>query len=67
VFCEPASAAGVAGILKLARENRLPRGARIVCILTGSGLKDPDNAIAQASLPPAMPATREALARALEL
>jgi threonine synthase len=67
VFCEPASAAGVAGILKLARENRLPRGARIVCILTGSGLKDPDNAIAQASLPPAMPATREALGRALEL
>jgi len=67
VFCEPASAAGVAGILKLARENRLPRGTKIVCILTGNGLKDPDNAIAQASLPPAMPATREALGRALEL
>ncbi len=65
VFCEPASAAGVAGIFKLAREHRLPRGAKIVCILTGSGLKDPDNAIAQANLPPAIPATREALAHAL--
>lgn len=67
VFCEPASAAGVAGILKLARENRLPRGARIVCILTGSGLKDPDNAIAQAEMPKPIPATMEALARALNL
>ncbi len=67
VFCEPASAAGVAGILKLARENRLPRGAHIVCILTGSGLKDPDNAIAQAEMPKPIPATMQALARALDL
>ncbi len=67
VFCEPASAAGVAGVLKLARENRLPRGARIVCILTGSGLKDPDNAIAQVEMPRALPATMDALTRALNL
>ena len=67
VFCEPASAAGVAGILKLARENRLPRGARIVCILTGSGLKDPDNAIAQAEMPKPLPATMDALMKALGL
>jgi threonine synthase len=65
VFCEPASAAGVAGILKLARESRLPRGARIVCILTGTGLKDPDNAIAQAEMPRALPATMDALTQAL--
>ena len=67
VFCEPASAAGVAGILKLARASRLPRGARIVCILTGSGLKDPDSAIAQAEMPRPLPATMQALARALGL
>ncbi len=67
VFCEPASAAGVAGILKLARESRLPRGARVVCILTGSGLKDPDSAIAQAEMPRALPATMEALTRILDL
>ena len=67
VFCEPASAAGVAGILKLARASRLPRGARIVCILTGSGLKDPDNAIAQAEMPRPLPATMEALSRILDL
>ncbi len=66
VFCEPASAAGVAGILKLARDKRLPQGAQIVCILTGSGLKDPDTAIAQAGLPPPLPPTLEALSRAIE-
>lgn len=66
VFCEPASAAPVAGILKLAREKRLPQ-KKIVCILTGNGLKDPDTAIAQAELPAALPATMEALTRALSL
>ncbi|HEX9075884.1 MAG TPA: threonine synthase [Anaerolineae bacterium] len=66
VFCEPASAAGVAGILKLAEEKRF-HGERIVCILTGNGLKDPDTAIAQAQLSPALPATMDALSRALDL
>jgi threonine synthase len=67
VFCEPASAAGVAGILKLARESRLVRGERIVCILTGSGLKDPDNAIANVEIPRALPPTMEALTSSLDL
>lgn len=67
VFCEPASAAGVAGIFKLAREERLPRATRIVCVLTGSGLKDPDTAIAQAELPAPIPATMSALSKALNL
>ncbi|CAG0957370.1 threonine synthase [Anaerolineae bacterium] len=69
VFCEPASAASVAGIMKLKRANprSVPQGARIVCILTGNGLKDPDNAIAQAEIPQALPATMSALERALEL
>jgi len=67
VFCEPASAAGVAGIMKLARASRLPRDARIVCILTGNGLKDPDNAIAQAKIPQAIPANMESLVKILGL
>ncbi len=44
VFCEPSSAASVAGIGKLARAGRLDRDALIVCILTGNGLKDPQTA-----------------------
>ena len=43
VFCEPASAASVAGLTK--RRNEVPVGATVVCVLTGNGLKDPDTAI----------------------
>ena len=46
LFVEPASAASVAGLLKLARAGRT-RGGRAVAILTGNGLKDPDTALAQ--------------------
>jgi threonine synthase len=42
IFCEPASATGVAGVARLAREERLHRSEGVVCILTGHGLKDPD-------------------------
>jgi threonine synthase len=42
VFCEPASAAGVAGVARLASEGRLRPSEGVVCILTGHGLKDPD-------------------------
>ena len=42
VFCEPASAASVAGLLRYGAEGR------VVCVLTGHGLKDPDTAIAHA-------------------
>jgi threonine synthase len=44
IFCEPASAASVAGVRKLAAAGRLDPGATIVCVLTGHGLKDPDTA-----------------------
>ncbi|MGE5579777.1 MAG: threonine synthase [Bacillota bacterium] len=44
VFAEPASAAPIAGIAKLIREGYLREG-RVVCILTGNGLKDPDSAL----------------------
>jgi threonine synthase len=42
IFCEPASAAGVAGVARLAAGGRLGRLETVVCILTGHGLKDPD-------------------------
>jgi threonine synthase len=49
VFCEPSSAAGVAGIRKLVRDGRLgvDPDAMIVCVLTGNGLKDPHTAETQ--------------------
>ena len=43
IFCEPASAASIAGLLKT-KEN-IPNNSKIVCVLTGNGLKDPDCAI----------------------
>ena len=42
IFCEPASAAGVAGVARLARQGGIGRSEVVVCILTGHGLKDPD-------------------------
>ncbi|AFM24405.1 threonine synthase [Desulfomonile tiedjei] len=45
VFCEPASAASIAGLIKKSREGYFETGSTIVCTLTGHGLKDPDNAI----------------------
>ncbi|MFN7679115.1 MAG: threonine synthase [Cyanobacteriota bacterium] len=43
VFCEPASAASVAGLLK--RKEEVPANSTVVCVLTGNGLKDPTTAI----------------------
>ena len=42
IFCEPASAASVAGLLKLSRDGVHLTGKRVVCVITGSGHKDPD-------------------------
>lgn len=47
VFCEPASAASIAGLLQAIERGQLPRGSRVVCTLTGHGLKDPDIVIQQ--------------------
>jgi len=53
VFCEPASAASVAGFMKIAKSGYFKQNASqdsvAVCILTGHGLKDPDRAIDQSS------------------
>ena len=55
VFCEPASAAPVAGLLRLAQEKRSFAGQTIVAVLTGHGLKDPQAAIdAAAEIGPAI-------------
>jgi threonine synthase len=47
VFCEPASAASVAAVLAAAGDGTLAPGSRVVCVLTGHGLKDPDVAGAE--------------------
>ncbi|MBK1690833.1 threonine synthase [Ectothiorhodospira mobilis] len=52
VFCEPASAASLAGALRDVKNGRIPEGSSIVCTLTGQGLKDPETAIRQGSRPP---------------
>ena len=45
ILCEPASAASVAGLIQANKNGLVQAGTDIVCILTGNGLKDPDNAI----------------------
>jgi threonine synthase len=67
IFCEPASAAAVAGLVKQCREGKIPRGAQVVCILTGHGLKDPEVALTLA--PPLQPveANLEAVVEAMGL
>jgi len=49
VFCEPASAAAVAGVRKAVADGTIDPSATIVCVLTGHGLKDPATAAAQAA------------------
>ena len=70
IFVEPASAAPIAELLKLAREKRsdlIPKGATVVCTCTGHGLKDPEIVSAKFSQPaqvaPTLEAVREAVTR----
>ena len=63
VFCEPASAASVAGLLKAG----VPAGSTVVCVLTGHGLKDPDIAIGQIAVPTAVDADGAAIRAELGL
>ena len=51
IFCEPASAASVAGLIKSVGNGLIPRDKTVVCILTGTGLKDPDLANQIADIP----------------
>ena len=52
IFCEPASAASLAGAMRDVQRGKIPERSLVVCTLTGHGLKDPDIAIAQSSAPP---------------
>lgn len=69
VFCEPASAASVAGLLARHREGKeiCPEGGIVVCSLTGHGLKDPDRAIDGLDIPEAVPADLDALRKRMGL
>ncbi|MFB6260449.1 MAG: threonine synthase [Thiohalorhabdaceae bacterium] len=57
VFCEPASAASVAGVVTEITNGEIPDGSTVVCTLTGHGLKDPDTAIQQSEQPYTVDAT----------
>jgi threonine synthase len=61
IFVEPASAASVAGLLKLAKKNYFKQAAKIVCILTGHGLKDPDRVIKTVKPPKVIKANLKAV------
>jgi threonine synthase len=63
VYCEPASAASVAGLLKVGVEP----GSTVVCILTGNGLKDPDTAVSQITPPDPIEADYAAIVEQLGL
>jgi threonine synthase len=67
VFVEPASAASVAGLLQAHAQGLVPSGARVVCTVTGNGLKDPDWAIAGAPKPVTVAADAAVAAAALGL
>ncbi len=67
VFCEPASAASVAGLIKDAAAGNLPPDAEVVCTLTGHGLKDPESVIRTSQKPATLEATVEAVVAHLGL
>ena len=67
VFVELGSAASVAGLLAKSASGELPRGSRVVCTVTGHGLKDPEWAISTAPAPQSIQADVTEAARALDL
>ncbi|WP_131748500.1 threonine synthase [Frankia sp. Cppng1_Ct_nod] len=67
VFVEPSSAASIAGLLQACAAGLIEAGERVVCTVTGNGLKDPDWAISGAAKPVTIPATVVAAAAALDL
>lgn len=67
LFCEPASAASVAGLLKMHAAGQLDPGQTVTCTLTGNGLKDPHWALESAGEPVLVPVDADAAARILGL
>ena len=68
IFCEPASAASLAGVIKKNKEKYFIDGQRrIVCTLTGHGLKDPDTAISRSIQPTVVKPRMDDILKALKL
>ena len=67
VFGEPASAAGVAGLLQSRQNGQVAAGSVVVCTITGNGLKDPDTAVSGSPAPMVVPVDAAAAASALGL
>ncbi|MHB1926356.1 MAG: threonine synthase [Leptospirillum sp.] len=65
VFCEPASAASLAGVIEFARTGRFQGGEIVVCTLTGHGLKDPETALSTPHSEIRVPPGKEAVLRVL--
>lgn len=66
IFCEPASAASLAGVLKLHKRGFFNQGDEVVCTLTGHGLKDPDTVFKQCREPLKIKAELSAVIKAIE-
>ena len=67
IFCEPASAASIAGIIKAYRKGLFKGGETIVCTLTGNGLKDPDTVLKASEKPIELPPDLNEIAKYLGL
>jgi threonine synthase len=68
IFCEPASAASLAGVIKKSKEGYFMEGQRrIVCTLTGHGLKDPDTAVMRSNKPTVIKPEMGEILKALNL
>ena len=67
IFCEPASAASLAGLVKANAAGLLGEGERAVCVLTGHGLKDPDRAVQVGGAVTSVEATLEGVERLLDV
>ena len=67
IFCEPASAASLAGVIKLYRKDFFKKGDTLVLTVTGHGLKDPDIAIKVSQKPVSLPPNKEAVLEHLNL
>jgi threonine synthase len=67
VFCEPASAASLAGVINLYRKDFFKKGDTLVLTITGHGLKDPDIAIRISQKPISLPPRKEAVLEYLNL
>jgi threonine synthase len=67
IFCEPSSAAGLAGLLKAKAAGRLPKDQKIVITVTGNGLKDVQWALEGSADPIVIPVSLAEAAKVLEL